>query len=448
MNGLSTDIFKRGRLRGTIHVPGDKSITHRAVIFASLADGPSEVIGYLPSDDCLRTVDAFRAMGIAISAGVSNGVPTLHVEGKGLWGLSEPKEVINCGNSGTTLRLLTGLLAGQSFFSVLTGDASLRSRPMRRVVEPLRLMGGEILGRSGGNLAPLAISGKKLTAVDHRLTIASAQVKSAILLAGLTASGVTTLSEPSRSRDHTERMLRTLGVKFAEKEGQLSIVGGASYLGKRIEVPGDLSSAAFFLVAGSIVEGSEITLQRVGVNPTRTGLLEVLKKMGAEITVTPSDPLGNEPVADLTVRSASLHGTVIRGELIPRMIDEFPILCIAAAAAEGETLIRDAQELRVKESDRIAVMAKALKGMGVVVEEFPDGIRIEGKKGWKGTACETRRDHRVAMAMTVAGLLTEEGNLIDDIACIDTSFPGFLDRLSSLTEASPAAGHHPTMGGG
>lgn len=425
---------KKRPLRGTITVPGDKSITHRAVIFSALGEGPSEVIGYLPSEDCERTITGFREMGIAISVETVNGVPSLHVQGKGLWGLTEPTGVIDCGNSGTTLRLLTGLLAGKPFFSVLTGDASLRKRPMRRVIDPLRTMGAEILGRSGGSLAPLAISGKKLNGIDYRLPIASAQVKSAILLAGLTASGVTSLSEPSRSRDHTERMLYSLGVRFEENNGRLSIVGGSSYPGKRIEVPGDLSSAAFFLVAGAIIEGSEITIRKVGVNPTRTGLLEVLKEMGAEITVTPVEPMGDEPVADLTVRSTPLHGAVIGGELIPRTIDEFPILCIAAAAAEGETVIRDAQELRVKESDRIAAMAQALRGMGIAVEEFPDGMRIEGKKKWKGTLCETHGDHRIAMSMAIAGLVAEGGNEIDDVACIDTSFPGFLGLLETSTE--------------
>lgn len=424
---------KKRPLRGTITVPGDKSITHRAVIFSALGEGPSEVIGYLPSEDCERTITAFREMGIAISVETVNSLPSLHVQGKGLWGLTEPTGVIDCGNSGTTLRLLTGLLAGKPFFSVLTGDASLRKRPMRRVIDPLRSMGAEIFGRSGGNLAPLAISGKKLNGIDYRLPIASAQVKSAILLAGLTASGVTTLSEPSRSRDHTERMLRSLGVRFEENNGRLSIVGGSSYPGKRIEVPGDLSSAAFFLVAGAIIEGSEITIRKIGVNPTRTGLLEVLKEMGAEITVTPLEPMGDEPVADLTVRSTSLHGAVIGGDLIPRTIDEFPILCVAAAAAEGETVIRDAQELRVKESDRIAAMAQALRGMGIAVEEFPDGMRIEGKKKWKGTFCETHGDHRIAMSMAIAGLVAEGGNEIDDVACIDTSFPGFLGLLATLT---------------
>lgn len=427
------NVSKKTSLRGSLEVPGDKSITHRAVIFSALAEGTSEITGYLPSEDCLRTIAAFQAMGIVIAAGSSKGAPSLSVEGKGLSGLLEPKEVLDCGNSGTTMRLLTGLLAGQPFFSVLTGDASLRSRPMRRVIEPLQRMGGAIAGRSGGNLAPLAVSGRKLSGVGHRLSIASAQVKSAILLAGLTASGVTSVAEPSRSRDHTERMLRYFGVKVEENEGRLSIAGGAAFAGKKIEVPGDISSAAFFLVAGALVEGSEIRLRNVGVNPTRAGILDILRRMGADVTVAPAESVCGEPTADLTVRSGSLKGTVIEGEMIPRMLDEFPILCVAAAAAEGETVIRGAGELRVKESDRIATMAKALRGMGVAVEEFSDGMKIQGTKKWRGADVETHGDHRIAMAMTVAGLLAEGGNRIDDEACIDTSFPGFMKLLSRLT---------------
>ncbi|MFQ5949425.1 MAG: 3-phosphoshikimate 1-carboxyvinyltransferase [Nitrospiria bacterium] len=426
---------KRTPLRGTIDLPGDKSITHRAIILSALGEGTGEIVGYLPSEDCERTIAAFREMGISITSETSDGIPTLWVEGKGLGGLSEPKGVIDCGNSGTTMRLLTGLLAGQSFFSVLTGDASLRKRPMRRVVDPIRIMGGEIMGRSGGDFAPLAISGRKLSALDYRLPIASAQVKSAILLAGLVASGVTTLSEPTRSRDHTERMFRYLGVAFTEEEEGLSVEGGVPFRNKRIDVPGDISSAAFFMVAAMIVKGSEITLRRIGVNPTRSGILNMLQEMGAEISVKPLEPICNEPTADITVRSSALRGTVIEGESVSRVLDEFPILCIAAASAEGETVIRNAEELRVKESDRIATMAMALRGMGIVTETFPDGVRIQGRRGWKGTACETGGDHRVAMSMVVAGLVAEGGNQIDDVACINTSFPGFLDLLSELRAA-------------
>ena len=425
----------KGSLRGTIEVPGDKSITHRAVILASLAEGTSEIIGYLPSEDCERTVSAFREMGAAIKAGTAEGRPALTVEGKGLWGLSEPSGVIDCGNSGTTFRLLTGLLAGQSFFSVLTGDGSLRRRPMRRVVEPLRRMGAEIIGRDGANLPPLAISGRKLTGIDYLLPIASAQVKSALLLAGLTASGVTTISEPSRSRDHTERMFRHLGARFEEKEGRLSVVGGVPFSGKKIIVPGDLSSAAFFLVGAAIMKNSEVTVRNVGVNPTRTGFLEILQRMGADIAVRPLEPVCGEPIADVTVRSGALRGTVIEGDMIPRSLDEFPILCVAAARAEGTTVIRGAQELRVKESDRIAVMARALRGMGVEVEEFPDGMKIQGKGRWAGTRCETEGDHRVAMAMTIAGLAAEGGSEVDDEKCVNTSFPGFMKLLASLKDS-------------
>ncbi|HIE64251.1 MAG: 3-phosphoshikimate 1-carboxyvinyltransferase [Nitrospira sp.] len=422
----------KASLRGTIRLPGDKSITHRAVILSALGEGTAEIVGYLPSEDCERTVAAFREMGISILESASGGVSRLVMEGKGLRGLSEPREVIDCGNSGTTMRLMTGLLSGQSFFSVLTGDASLRQRPMRRVVEPLRLMGGEIRGRSGGDLAPLAFSGKKLSAIDYRLPFSSAQVKSALLLAGLFASGETTISEPGSSRDHTERMFRYLDIPCEEKAGGFSVIGGSPFKNKRMDIPGDISSAAFFLVAASILEGSEITLRGVGVNPTRTGVLDVLQKMGADITVQPLAPMCNEPVADLTVRSCPLRGTVIDGALAASVLDEFPVLCIAAAAAEGETVIRNAQELRVKESDRIETMAKSLRGMGVQVETSADGMRIQGSSQWCGTICETQGDHRIAMSMTVAGLRTEGENKIDDMDCINTSFPGFLDLLSKL----------------
>lgn len=419
-------------LRGTIRLPGDKSITHRAVILSALGEGTAEIVGYLPSEDCDRTVAAFREMGVSIIESSSGGISRLKIEGKGLGGLSEPKGVIDCGNSGTTMRLLTGLLAGQSFFSVVTGDASLRQRPMLRIVEPLRLMGGEIRGRSGGDFAPLAISGGGLSAINYRLPFASAQVKSAILLAGLLASGETTVSEPGRSRDHTERMFRYLGIKCEEKADGFSVAGGTPFKNKRIEIPGDISSAAFFLVAATILERSEITLRCIGVNPTRTGVLDVLQRMGADIMVQPLTPICNEPIADLTIRSRPLRGIVIDGALASSILDEFPVLCIAAAAAEGETVIRNAQELRVKESDRIETMAKALRGMGVQVETFADGMRIQGNRLWRGTTCETKGDHRIAMSMAVAGLRTEGENKIDDMDCIKTSFPGFLRLLSEL----------------
>ncbi len=423
-------------LRGSISIPGDKSITHRAVILSALAEGQSRIVGYLPSEDCERTLTAFQSMGIRITSELHQGVPTLLVEGKGLQGLSEPEDVIDCGNSGTTLRLMTGLLAGQSFFSVLTGDASLRKRPMARVIDPLRLMGGEIHARAGGKQAPLAVSGRRLSPIQYPLPIASAQVKSAILLAGLTIPGRTTVYEPGPSRDHTERMFQYFGIPFEQKENALTVTGGLPFKARTIEVPGDISSAAFFLVAGSIIPGSEINLSNVGVNPTRAAVVEILKKMGADIHVVSRQGTGNEPVADLKVRAANLKGCVIEGALMSGALDEFPILCIAAARAEGRTVFREAAELRVKESDRIEMMAAALRGMGILVETFSDGMAVTGRPDWKGSFCRTAGDHRIAMSMAIAGLLAPGGNQMDDMACINTSFPGFTDLLSELNGPS------------
>lgn len=426
---------KTPSLRGVISIPGDKSITHRAIILSALAKGRSQIRGYLSSEDCERTIAAFQAMGISIQKGIEQGTPTLEVEGKGLHGLSEPEDVLDCGNSGTTMRLMSGLLAGQLFFSVLTGDQSLRKRPMRRIVDPLRLMGSKIDGRAAGSQAPLAISGKPLTPVSYHLPIASAQVKSAVLLAGLTVRGRTTIYEPGPSRDHTERMFAYFGVPFKKEGNVLSVEGGASFDARDLHVPGDISSAAFFLVAGSICPGSEITLRNVGINPTRAGILEVLQEMGANITIQACESASNEPVADLVVRSAPLKGTLVEGSLMTSVLDEFPILCIAAACAEGKTIFRDAGELRFKESDRIERMAAGLRGMGVDVKTDPDGMSIEGRPDWQGTHCQTDGDHRIAMSMTVAGLLSEGGNTVDDLQCINTSFPGFLDLLSDLASA-------------
>jgi len=403
-------------------------------MLSALADGTSEIGGYLPSQDCEQTIKAFQSMGITMTRSVVAGLPSLTVEGKGLHGLSEPQEVIDCGNSGTTMRLLTGLLAGQNFFSVLTGDRSLRTRPMRRVVDPLRMRGADIAGRADGDHAPLAIVGKPLAAIEYLLPIASAQVKSAVLLSGLSTSEPTIIYEPKASRDHTERMFQQFGLEFARKKESLTLMGGRPFSAQKIAVPGDLSSAAFFLVAATLVEGSEITLQNVGVNPTRTGILDILKLMGADIALLPKKEGDQEPVADLHVRSQALRGIEIGGDLILRAIDEFPIVCIAAARAEGITTIRGAKELRFKESDRIETMAQALRGMCVSVETLPDGIQIEGTHTWKGGLCKTGGDHRVAMSMAVAGLMASGGNEIDDIACIDTSFPGFFERLSILTD--------------
>jgi len=416
-------------LRGTVQVPGDKSVTHRALILGALAEGGSTITGYCRGEDCLNTLQSLRALGIEIQ---EDGSDRLQVLGKGLWGLREPTSVIDCGNSGTGLRLLAGVLAGQDFFSVLSGDSSLRRRPMGRVVTPLRRMGATIAGRKAGEYAPLAITGGNLKGCEYVSPVASAQVKSSVLLAGLFAEGTTTLTEPLKSRDHTERMLQYLGVSLHINGLTVSLKGRTSFQGTSLAVPGDLSAAAFFLVAGSIVPDSEIFLPRVGVNPERTGILEVLIQMGANIEVKHSRIESGEPVADLLVRSAPLQGVHLGPEQIPKTIDELPILCIAAAAAEGETRITGADELRVKETDRIRAMALELRRLNVPAEETHDGLCIRGKATIQGGNFGSYGDHRVAMSLAVAGLIAQSPLSIDDVACVETSFPGFQDKLLDL----------------
>jgi 3-phosphoshikimate 1-carboxyvinyltransferase len=347
-------ITPAGPLQGTIAVPGDKSITHRAIILSALAEGDSAISAYCRGEDCLNTMRAFEAMGIQIEERPEQ----LLVRGKGLWGLTEPRQPLDCGNSGTGIRLLTGLLAGQDFFSTLTGDESIRRRPMGRIVKPLREMGAKIAGRKGGEFAPLAITGSRLHGIVYDSPVASAQVKSCLLLAGLYAEGATHITEPRRSRDHTERMFRYFGIPLREDGLRLSVQGrpSAGWTAKPVTIPGDLSAAAFFIVGASLVPGSDVTVTSVGVNQTRTGVLEILTEMGANIQVLNRRDEAGEPVADLRVRAASLHGIQIGAERIPQTIDEFPILCVAAVLAEGETTITGAGELRVKESDRIATM--------------------------------------------------------------------------------------------
>ena len=381
-------------LRGTVIVPGDKSITHRALILGALAQGQTQITGYSRGEDCLSTLGVIRGLGIDVQE-ISEG---LEVTGKGLWGLSEPSNVLDCGNSGTGLRLLAGVLAGQSFFSVLTGDASLRSRPMGRVVDPLRQMGGTISGRNGGRSAPLAIQGGNLQAVMYESPVASAQIKSCVLLAGLFAEGMTTVKEPIKSRDHSERMLRYFGVSLNVDGCTVQLVGRQSFEGKTVVVPGDISAAAFFLVAASIVPDSDVTIMGIGLNPERTGILEVLSSMGANIEILNQREESGEPVGDLRVRATQLIGTTIGAELIPKTIDELPILCVAAALAEGETRITGAEELRVKETDRIHAMAVQLAKIGVVLEEQPDGLVIQGGATLRGTVCQSYGDHRVVMS--------------------------------------------------
>lgn len=418
---------KGGPLRGTARVPGDKSITHRAIILAGMARGTSTVAGYLGGEDCLATLAAFRRMGV--EAGDKDGLLTL--ESPGWAGLKEPDTVLDCGNSGTTARLLCGLLAGLPFFSVLTGDASLRGRPMARVTEPLVRMGADIRGREAGRLLPLALCGRRLTGTDHVTPVASAQIKSALLLAGLTAEGETAVTEPARSRDHTERMLPAFGGRLRRDDLTVSVHGGQTLKAARVEVPADLSSATFLIAAATLVPDSEVVLPGVGVNPTRDGVLEVLTAMGADIERRDERTLGEEPVADLVVRHAPLKGVEVSPELVPRTIDELPMLLALAARAEGTTTVRGAAELRVKESDRIAALARELRRVGARVDEYPDGLSVHGPASLQGNACESHGDHRMAMAMAVLGLVAE-GEMAVDAAPIATSFPGFADALKGL----------------
>lgn len=415
-------------LHGDITLPGDKSISHRSVLLSSIADGDTRISGFLTGEDTQNTAKAMQALGIEIEG---MGTGDLVVHGKGLDGLSEPLSVLDLGNSGTGMRLLAGLLSGQDFFTILMGDQYLMKRPMARIAEPLRLMGAKIDGRLGGKLAPLAIrgGGKALRSIAYASPVASAQVKSAVLLAGLYADGETRVSEPSKSRDHTERMLRFFGVDVREEGTTVMVRGRRSLRAKGpLEIPSDISSAAFFMVAASIVPGSDLLIRNVGVNPTRTGIIDVLVSMGSDIKLQNLREQAGEPTADIRVRHRKLHGVQIAGGMIPRAIDELPVLAVAASFAEGKTVIRDAAELRVKESDRITTMAGELRKMGAKVTEFPDGMELIGSGGLTGAVCDSHGDHRIAMSVAVAGLAARGETVIRDTEWIDTSFPGF-ERL-------------------
>lgn len=413
-------------LRGVVRVPGDKSISHRAAILGAIAHGTTRIWGFLRAEDCLSTLRCLRALGVAIDDRGSE----MEIRGGGL---REPEEILDVGNSGTTLRLLAGVLAGQRFHSVLTGDASIRRRPMDRVVDPLRRMGARISGREGGRLAPLAMSGGELRGITYATPVASAQVKSALLLAGLFADGDTVVQEPLQSRDHTERMLGAFDAEVVRGGLTVRLRGPQALSGTEVRVPGDLSSAAFFLVAAALVPGSELAVAGVGLNPTRTGVLDALRMMGAAVEVRDLKEESGEPVGTVLVRGGVLHGTVIGGDLIPRAIDELPVLAVAASLAEGETVIRDAAELRVKESDRIEALARELGRLGARVEARPDGLAIVGTRRLRGGRVASAGDHRIAMALAVAGLCADGAVTVDDPACIETSFPGFADALRHAT---------------
>ena len=417
-------------LQGGLRVPGDKSISHRALMLSALAQGETRIEGFLEGLDCLATRDALHAMGVEIE-GPADGC--VAVRGVGLDGLRPAGDALDLGNSGTSIRLLTGLLAGQPFDSVLTGDASLRRRPMGRVIEPLTAMGAMVQSDAGGR-APLHIrGGRRLHGIDYRLPIASAQVKSAVILAGLYAEGPTVVHEPAPSRDHTERMLRAMGYPIVhDRNGGVRVCGPHRLLGTEIRIPADISSAAFFIVGASIAGNADVLLAEVGINPTRTGIIDILRRMGADIRLLNERHVGAEPVADIHVRSAALHGVTIPPALVPLAIDEFPAIFVAAACARGETVLTGAAELRVKESDRIQVMAAALDAIGVEVTVLADGIRIIGRERLAGGLIDSLGDHRVAMAMAMAALRAEDEIVIRDCANVDTSFPRFASAARSL----------------
>jgi 3-phosphoshikimate 1-carboxyvinyltransferase len=421
------------RLTGTVEVPGDKSISHRAALLGALADGVTEVQGYLEGEDCLRTLTAIQMMGVEVT---KKGPGHYRIAGVGLHGLTEPGDIIDCGNSGTTARLLIGLLAGQPFWTLLTGDESLRRRPMKRVVEPLGRMGATIVGRSGGERLPLAVRGAdRPRAIAYESPVASAQVKSAVLLAGLRADGPVTVTEPAPSRDHSEVMLRAFGACLERGERRVTLHPGA-LRATALQVPGDISSAAFLLVAGAMVPDARVTVTGVGVNPTRTGLLDVLGAMGVSVTRMPVEGRVGESSAALTVASAAPVATAVAGALIPRLIDEVPVLAVLAAVARGATSISDAAELRVKESDRIAAVTRELGKMGVRIDPRPDGMLIPGGQRFRGAHVSSGGDHRMAMALTVAGLVADGETVVDDVACVQTSFPTFVDLVNALAGGS------------
>jgi len=420
------------QLMGEIAVPGDKSISHRALILNSLATGHSRISNLSPGKDCLSTITCLRALGVKLTK-EDGKAPVILVNGVGKAGLTEAKNILNAGNSGTTIRLLGGVLASQPFLSIITGDSSLRSRPMKRLIEPLRLMGGEIYGRDNDSLAPLAIRGKKLHGVNYTLPVPSAQIKSAVLLAGLFAEGDTTLQQGQPSRDHTERLLKLMGAKIESDGNLISLAPLKTPLtGIDLFIPGDISSAAYWLVAGAIHPSAHIKIMNCGINPTRTGIVDALLAMGAKLKIENQRLEGDEPVADLDVESSRLKAINIGGDLIPRLIDEIPLLAVAACFAEGKTVIRDARELRVKESDRIASTAKELNRLGAKIDELPDGMIIYGGEKLLGNEVSSYGDHRLVMSLAVAGLVARGTTSIRNARAAEISNPSFWEELNKL----------------
>jgi len=427
---LNTNFSAIKSLNGELFIPGDKSISHRSIMLGSIAKGTSKVTNFLPGDDCFSTISAFKQMGIEIEF-----LPPARVivHGKGLFGLNAPLSTIDAGNSGTTARLLLGLLSGQNFKSSLTGDSSLRRRPMKRVTTPLQLMNASIRGDNGCEFLPLEINKSNISGIKYAMPVASAQVKSALILATLYADSPSTIVEPAKSRNHTETMLSSFGADIKVVDNTITVMPAKELYAQDCIVPGDISSAAFFIAAGLLVADSNITLRQVGLNPTRTGIIDVFKQMGADIVIENESFSGGELIGDITVKTSQLKATTIEGDLIPRLIDEIPIIALAATQAEGTTIIRDAQELKVKESDRIGTVVSMLKQFGAKVEGTDDGMIIEGPTPLNGCTVDSKHDHRIAMTAAIGGILATGETQVLEWEWVNISFPGFLDSLKKLT---------------
>ena len=424
-------IIKRANsMKGELTVPGDKSISHRGIMFGAIAEGTTELEGFLDGADCRSTISCFRQMGIEISQDHDR----VQIHGKGLYGLRQPKDMLDAGNSGTTVRLISGILAGQPFTTQLTGDASIQKRPMKRIMTPLSLMGASIRSLAGNDCAPLEIHGGSLVPIHYDSPVASAQVKSCVLLAGLYAEGQTSVTEPVPSRDHTERMLSGFGAEITSRERTATVTGHPRLIGQHITIPGDISSAAYFIAAGLICPNSDLYIRNVNTNPTRAGILTVAKQMGGKITLENQRVVSGEEVCDIHVVSSDLHGTQIDRELIPSLIDEIPVIAVMAAFAEGTTVIKDAQELKVKESNRIDSVTENLNAMGADAIPTKDGMIIHGGRPLHGARILTRSDHRIAMSFAIAGLAADGETTFDDPGCIDISYPTFFETLRSIAD--------------
>lgn len=420
--------YAKPSLKGTLRIPGDKSVSHRSIMFGAIAKGTTTVEGFLQSDDCLSTIDCFSKLGVAISVDGEK----VEIKSEGLAAWKEPNELLYTGNSGTTTRLLLGLLAGSHISTVLIGDESIQKRPMRRVTDPLKQMGAKYIGRENGQYTPIAVEGTKLRAINYEMPVASAQVKSAILLAALNAEGETVIKELETSRDHTEKMLQHFGATISVDDQTIRLQGGQTLTSTHVVVPGDISSAAFFLVAGAIVPNSNLTLQNVGLNPTRTGIIDALNEMGTSMRIELDELKSHEEMGTIVVKTSSLKGAVIGGDLIPRLIDEIPIIALLATQAHGKTVIKDAEELKVKETNRIDAVVNELKKLGANITATDDGMIIEGPTPLHGADLQTYGDHRIGMMAAIASLITSSPVTIDNAECISVSYPNFFEQLTSV----------------